>query len=98
MIKNKCRKCLFNERPDEFDDFTETSFSSGVREAIMHMILNGDINLERYEIIPVQNVMGAGATYIDDNFFYDWQAVMSNEFVLRKLIWAAMLLFQGHKQ
>ena len=69
-----------------FDDFTETSFSSGVREAIMHMILNGDINLERYEIIPVQNVMGAGATYIDDNFFYDWQAVMSNEFVLRKLI------------
>ena len=48
--------------------------------------MNGDINLERYEIIPVQNVMGARATYIDDNFFYDWQAVMSNEFVLRKLI------------
>jgi hypothetical protein len=30
--------------------------------------------------------MGAGPAFVEDNFFYDWQGVMSNEFVLRKLI------------
>lgn len=70
-----------------FDDFTDTSMSSGVREAVMNMIRDGDISLERYEIIgSVKNVMGAGPAFVEDNFFYDWQGVMSNEFVLRKLI------------
>ncbi len=70
-----------------FDDFTDTSMSSGVREAVMNMIRDGEISLERYEIIgSVENVMGAGPAFVEDNFFYDWQGVMSNEFVLRKLI------------
>jgi hypothetical protein len=29
--------------------------------------------------------MGAGPIFIEDEFFFDWQGVVSNEFVLRKL-------------
>ena len=68
-----------------FDDFMDTSYSGGVREAIMNLIRDGEISLEKYDVMgSVQNVMGAGPVFVDDPFFYDWQNVASNEYVLRK--------------
>jgi predicted O-methyltransferase YrrM len=68
-----------------FDDFFDTRTSSGVRETIMNLIRDGEINLEKYEVFgAVPNVMGAGMVFIDDKYFFDWQNELSNEFVMRK--------------
>jgi predicted O-methyltransferase YrrM len=68
-----------------FDDFLDTSYSGGVRVAIMDLIRDGEISLEKYDIMgSVQNIMGAGPVFVDDQFFYDWQSVSSNEYVIRK--------------
>ena len=68
-----------------FDDFMDTSYSGGVREAVMNLIRDGEISLEKYDVMgSVQNVMGAGPVFVDDPFFYDWQNIASNEYVLRK--------------
>ena len=67
------------------DDFMDTTFSGGVREAVMHLIRDGVICLEHYDIIgAVSNSMGAGPVFVDNDYFYDWQNVSSNEFILRK--------------
>ena len=68
-----------------FDDFLDTSYSGGVREAVMHLIRDGEISLEKYKIMgSVQNIMGAEPVFVNDEFFYDWQSVSSNEYVIRK--------------
>ena len=51
----------------------------------MNLIRDGEISLEKYDVMgSVQNIMGAGPVFVDDPFFYDWQSVASNEYVMRK--------------
>jgi predicted O-methyltransferase YrrM len=68
-----------------FDDVMDSSMSSGVREAIMELIRDRVINPKDYRFIGVaENVVGAGPVWTEDEFFYDWQNVLSNEFILQK--------------
>jgi predicted O-methyltransferase YrrM len=68
-----------------FDDFLDTRTSSGVRETIMQLIRDGEINLEDYDVFGVvPNVMGAGMIVKENKNFFDWQDELSNEFIIRK--------------
>ena len=69
-----------------FDDFMDTTYSGGVREAVMRMIYDNIINLDKYNVIgSIPNIVGAGSIWSkEDPFFYDWQHMTSNEFILQK--------------
>lgn len=75
-----------------FDNFMDSKTSWGVRQAVMELIKQGDIDLERYDVFgSIKNTAGAGPSPQQDNddrydwqHYYDWQSVASNEFVLRK--------------
>lgn len=68
-----------------FDDFLDTKASGGVRVAVMELIRDGVINLEKFDVMgSVANIMGAGPVFVNNEFFYDWQSVASNEYVIRK--------------
>ena len=69
-----------------FDDFLDTGYSDGVRLSIMKLIEEGQINMERYDIIGSVPNLGAGPVWVKDEAFYDWQRLCSNEFVLRKRV------------
>ena len=67
-----------------FDDFLDTEYSGGVRLMIMKLIDEGQISLDMYDVVGIVRNRGAGPVWVKDDFFYDWQALSSNEYVLRK--------------
>lgn len=68
-----------------FHNFLDTMQSPGVREAIMHLIQEEKITREKYTIIgSVHNVVRAGPPKKKGQFYYDWQDVASNEFIIQK--------------
>lgn len=68
-----------------FDDFMDSKMSAGVRIAVMTLIRYGEIDLNSYDIFgSVQNVEGAGLFSLQNESFFDWQSIASNEFVIRK--------------
>jgi hypothetical protein len=70
-----------------FDDFMDSSDGAGVREAVMQLIRDGEINMDVYDIIgSVPNIIGAGPILVNDPFYYDWQNISSNEYIIRKRV------------
>jgi predicted O-methyltransferase YrrM len=68
-----------------FDDFFDTSSAGDVRVAVMQLIRDGAISLEKFDVMgSIQNIMGAGPLFVDDKFYYDWQSLASNEFIIQK--------------
>lgn len=68
-----------------FDNFMDTQNSPHVRETIMHLIQEKKISMEKYTIIgSVNNFARAGPIGQQDKFYYDWQKVSSNEFIIQK--------------
>lgn len=69
-----------------FDDVMDSTYSDGVRLAIMQLIHEGVINLKDYNVIGVvENGAGAGIVWNDPSVVFDWQIAASNEFILQKV-------------
>ncbi|CUG87685.1 methyltransferase, putative [Bodo saltans] len=68
-----------------FDDFMNTRFSPGVREAVWAMVQHGVIQSSEYDIIGTIPNVARAAHYFRTGDFYDWQdSLTSNEFIIRK--------------